>query len=120
MPWIFNSLRTVLVGWAPRGSQARTRPSSKTTVDGSVWALYRPTVSITRPSRGERWSATTTRQIGSCFPPTRVSLRRTDMRPRRVAPRLPRRPVRVPALVLPRLPHEHAEVGHLALPHALH
>src|SRR3954467_11409415 len=31
-------------------------------------------VSITRPSRGERWSATTTRQIGFFLPPTRVSL----------------------------------------------
>src|SRR5688500_6663484 len=30
-------------------------------------------VSITRPSRGERWSATTTRQIGFFLPPTRVS-----------------------------------------------
>src|SRR3954452_25225774 len=34
-------------------------------------------VSITRPSRGERWSATTTRQIGFFLPPTRVSLTRT-------------------------------------------
>src|SRR2546426_7926179 len=34
-------------------------------------------VSMTRPSRGERWSATTTRQIGFFFPPTRVSLSRT-------------------------------------------
>src|SRR3954453_962408 len=32
---------------------------------------------MTRPSRGERWSATTTRQIGFFFPPTRVSLTRT-------------------------------------------
>jgi hypothetical protein len=34
-------------------------------------------VSITRPSRGERWSATTTRQIGFFFEPTRVNLNRT-------------------------------------------
>src|SRR3954451_25116582 len=34
-------------------------------------------VSITRPSRGERWSATTTRQTGFFLPPTRVSLTRT-------------------------------------------
>src|SRR3954471_2814979 len=34
-------------------------------------------VSIARPSRGERWSATTTRQIGFFLPPTRVSLTRT-------------------------------------------
>src|SRR5215211_7508745 len=32
-----------------------------------------------RPSRGERWSATTTRQIGFFLPPTRVSRSRTDM-----------------------------------------
>src|SRR5204863_9323744 len=32
---------------------------------------------MARPSRGERWSATTTRQIGFFFPPTRVSLTRT-------------------------------------------
>src|ERR1700686_3461572 len=35
-------------------------------------------VSITRPSRGERWSATTTRHMGSLLPPTRVSLSLTD------------------------------------------
>src|SRR3954462_4190 len=34
-------------------------------------------VSITRPSRGERWSATTTRQIGFFLEPTRVNLSRT-------------------------------------------
>src|ERR671932_351171 len=34
-------------------------------------------VSITRPSRGERWSATTTRQTGFLRLPTRVSLTRT-------------------------------------------
>src|SRR5436305_11388999 len=32
---------------------------------------------MARPSRGERWSATTTRQIGFFLPPTRVSLTRT-------------------------------------------
>src|SRR4051794_28194572 len=32
---------------------------------------------MTRPSRGERWSATTTRQTGFFLPPTRVSLTRT-------------------------------------------
>src|SRR5688572_7695515 len=34
-------------------------------------------VSITRPSRGDRWSATTTLQIGFFLPPTRVSRTRT-------------------------------------------
>src|SRR5580692_5692591 len=32
---------------------------------------------MTRPSRLERWSATTTRQTGSLRPPTRVNLSRT-------------------------------------------
>src|SRR2546423_10706566 len=55
------------------------RSSSSTIVEGSVCALYWPTVSITRPSRFERWSAPTTRQIGFLRPPMRVSLSRTDM-----------------------------------------
>src|SRR5688572_28200897 len=42
-------------------------------VGGSVCGLYRPIVSMNRPSRGERRSATTTRHWGSFFPPTRVS-----------------------------------------------
>ena len=46
-------------------------------VDGLVWALYCPSTSMNRPSRGERWSAATTRQIGFFLPPTRVSLSRT-------------------------------------------
>src|SRR5271165_6058272 len=74
MPRMRRSLRTVSVGWAPRASQLRARSSSITIVEGSVWALYWPIVSITRPSRGERWSATTTRHIGCFLPPTRVSL----------------------------------------------
>src|SRR6476620_6780084 len=62
---------------------------------------------MTRPSRGERRSATTTRHTGSFFPPTRVSLMLTatwikpsdrKFRPRSLA-----------------LPHELAEVRHLAL-----
>src|SRR3954453_13298617 len=36
-------------------------------------------ISITRPSRGERWSAATTRQTGSLRPPMRVRRRRTAM-----------------------------------------
>src|SRR5919106_6672109 len=38
-----------------------------------------------RPSRGERWSATTTRQIGFFLLPTRVSRTRTDIERRRLA-----------------------------------
>ena len=78
MPWMRSSLRTVSEGCAPRASQLRARSSSITIVEGLVCALYWPIVSITRPSRGERWSATTTRQIGSFLPPTRVSLSLTD------------------------------------------
>src|SRR3954451_11317041 len=58
-----------------------------------------------RPSRGERWSATTTRQIGSFLPPTRVSLSRTAMRSFRASKRRRR---------LAGLPHERPEVRHLA------
>jgi len=39
--------------------------------------LYWPIVSIVRPSRGERLSATTIRQIGFFFEPTLLSLIRT-------------------------------------------
>src|SRR6188472_3322758 len=38
-----------------------------------------------RPSRGERWSATTTRQIGFFLLPTRVSRTRTDIGAERLA-----------------------------------
>src|SRR5918992_4357410 len=38
-----------------------------------------------RPSRGERWSATTTRQIGFFLPPTRVRRTRTDIGRKRLA-----------------------------------
>src|SRR5215210_4128346 len=61
---------------------------------------------MTRPSRGERRSATTTRQTGSFFPPTRVSRMETDMTARQDS-ELP-------------LPHELAEIGHLARAEALH
>src|SRR4051794_12898479 len=59
-----------------------------------------------RPSRGERWSATTTRQIGSFFPPTRVSLSRTDIAGQTTG--------------LATLAHERPEVGHAPLPELLH
>src|SRR3954453_8626600 len=63
-----------------------------------------------RPSRGERWSATTTRHTGAFLPPTRVSLSRTAIcsfrrkRRRRLAG----------------LSHERPEVGHLAAPDLAH
>src|SRR5215210_3227165 len=85
MPWILRSLRTWGVGCAPLDSQSRIRSSLRRIVDGSVCGLYCPIVSMKRPSRGERWSATTTRQIGFFLLPTRVSLTRTDMRRERLA-----------------------------------
>src|SRR5919112_5256969 len=111
MPWVLSSLRTCGVGWAPLLSQSRIRSSLRRIVDGSVCGLYWPTVSMKRPSRGERWSATTTRQIGSFLPPTRVSLSRTAMRSFRASKRRGR---------LAGLPHERPEVGHLAAPDLAH
>src|SRR5436309_8415722 len=77
MPWVRSNVATVLVGSAPRSSQCRARPSSITISEGSVCGLYCPIVSIVRPSRGERLSATTIRQIGFFLDPTRLSLIRT-------------------------------------------
>src|SRR5664279_1190717 len=121
MPCVRRSLRTVSDGCAPRASQSRMRSSLSTIVDGFVWALYCPTVSITRPSRLERWSATTTRQIGFLRPPTRVSLSLTAITSAEVS---------VPARHSPRggqmrwsssgVAHERTEVGHLALGHRAH
>src|SRR3712207_98850 len=79
------------------------RSSSSTIVDGSVCGLYRPTVSMNRPSRGERLSATTTRHTGSFFPPLRVSLMLTAIGRGSLAPS-----------------HQGAEVGHLALGEPAH
>src|SRR3954469_15084864 len=111
MPWVLSSLRTCGVGWAPLLSHSRIRSSLRTIVEGSVCGLYWPTVSMKRPSRGERWSATTTRQIGSFLPPTRVSLSRTAMRSFRASKRRRR---------LAGLPHERPEVRHLAAPDLAH
>src|ERR671933_882649 len=111
MPWVLSSLRTCGVGWAPLLSHSRIRSSFRRIVDGSVCGLYWPTVSMKRPSRGERWSATTTRQIGSFLPPTRVSLSRTAIRSFRASKRRRR---------LAGLPHERPEVGHLAAPDLAH
>src|SRR3954447_17348786 len=111
MPCVRRSLRTCGVGWAPLESHSRIRSSLRTIVEGSVCGLYWPTVSMKRPSRGERWSATTTRQIGSFLPPTRVSLSRTAMRSFRASKRRRR---------LAGLPHERPEVRHLAAPNLAH
>src|SRR4051812_44243453 len=59
---------------------------------------------MTRPSRGERESATTIRQIGSLRPPTRVSLIRTAIGADRLAT----------------LAHHGLQIGHLALAELLH
>src|SRR5215210_6683750 len=82
MPLVRSRVATVFVGRAPLSSQCFARSSSITIVDGSVCGLYWPIVSIVRPSRGERWSATTTRQIGFFFEPTRLSRMRTMRRER--------------------------------------
>src|SRR6476661_7933403 len=111
MPWMRRSLRTCSVGCAPLESQSRTRSSSTLIVEGSVCALYCPRISITRPSRGERWSAATTRQIGSFLPPTRVSLSRTA----KTNLLVDKRRVRLAAL-----PHHRPEIGHAAARDLLH
>src|SRR3954452_13873698 len=108
MPLVRSSVATVLVGRAPLSSQCFARSSSITISDGSGCGLYCPMVSIVRPSRGERWSATTTLQIGFFFDPTLRSLILTDMRRRRLEESLLH------------APHEGLGVGHLALRHLLH
>src|SRR3954453_20308614 len=97
-------------------------------VEGSVCALYCPIVSIVRPSRGERRSATTIRQIGFFLEPTLLSLIRTAMKTREVTDGPPfairhspseRRGAGggcLPAQLL----HELGGVGHLARGHPLH
>src|SRR5918993_893211 len=68
---------------------------------------------MTRPSRGDRRSATTTRQTGSFFPPTRGRRMETDLAAEaRRAEKGQNPPLS--------LPHERAEIGHLARAEALH
>ena len=55
------SFFTAGVGCAPWPIQWSARARSTSTMDGSVCGLYRPIVSMLRPSRGERESLTTTR-----------------------------------------------------------
>src|SRR6476469_5263605 len=84
MPLVRSSVATVSDGCAPCSSQCFARSSSRTIVEGSVCGLYWPIVSIVRPSRGERLSATTIRQIGFFFEPTLLSLILTAIGPGRV------------------------------------
>src|SRR3954454_23742957 len=107
MPWVFRSFWTGSEGWAPLLIQYRIRSSLRTIVDGSVCGLYRPSVSMNRPSRGERRSATTTRHWGSFFPPTRVSRMLTAISAEQDSVRS--QPTGSP------LAHQLAEIGHLAL-----
>src|SRR5439155_20737753 len=73
----FRSFRTASDGSAPLPSQSFTFSSSNSISEGSCCGLYRPTISMNLPSRGERESATTTRYTGFFFDPTRVNLIRT-------------------------------------------
>src|SRR3954454_14666775 len=114
MPLVRSNVATVSEGWAPCSSQWRARSSSSTIVDGSVCGLYWPMVSIVRPSRGERLSATTIRQIGFFLDPTRLSLIRTAMDCGRLAPAYLR------ARRGPRHLGELLWVGHLAGGHVAH
>src|SRR3954454_3751267 len=113
MPWVFRSFWTGSEGWAPLLIQYRIRSSLRTIVDGSVCGLYRPSVSMNRPSLGERRSATTTRHCGSFFPPTRVSRMLTAISAEQDSD------CAIGAEGLPRLKsaltHQLTQVGHLAL-----
>src|SRR5262249_35574767 len=72
-----SSFCTASEGCAPFPSQSFTFSSSNSINEGSCCGLYRPTISMNLPSRGERESATTTRYTGFFFDPTRVNLIRT-------------------------------------------
>src|SRR4051795_7006568 len=108
MPLVRSRVATVFVGRAPFSSQCLARSSSITISEGSGCGLYWPIVSIVRPSRGERWSATTTLQIGFFLLPTLRSRILTDMRRRRLEDRSTH------------APHQLLRVGHLALGELLH
>src|SRR3954468_15806127 len=126
MPLLRSSFLTVPVGCAPFWSQCRARSSSMTISEGWVCGLYRPIVSMKRPSRGERWSATTTRQIGFFLLPTRVRRSRTDIEPGEVSGgwRSPaaRQLLQVGHLALPGVANQLLHLGELLdeLPHRLH
>src|SRR5687768_12695178 len=100
MPLVRSRVATVGVGLAPWSSQCCARCSSSSMSEGSCCGLYWPIVSIVRPSRGERRSATTIRQIGFFFEPTLLSLIRTmrSVRLAALAPPGPQQPVHVAEL----------------------
>src|SRR3954447_4534580 len=112
MPCVRSSLRTCGVAVAPLASQSRTRSSSTLIVDGSVCGLYWPRISIVRPSRGERESAATMRQIAFLRAPTRVSRSRTAMK---FLARSRKRRGRLAGLA-----HQGLDVGHAPAPDLLH
>src|SRR5215207_4957640 len=118
MPWVLRSFWTGSDGEAPFESQYWIRSSLRTMVEGSVCGLYRPRVSMNRPSRGERRSATTTRHWGSFFPPTRVSRMLTAISARQdseLRTRPPDSAHRGVGCADSALPHDLPEIGHLAL-----
>ena len=110
MPLVRSSRATVCDGAAPWESQWRARSSSTTMSEGSVCGLYWPIVSIVRPSRGERLSATTMRQIGFLREPTRLSLIRTAIGPQVTEDAAPRGRQQAE-----RSAHQLLRVRHLAL-----
>src|SRR4051795_2518013 len=70
-----------------------------------------------RPSRGERWSETTTRQIGFFFDPTRVRRTLTDIGRERLAEAAGR--ARCAPMLLPSA-GQLLQGGHLSAGHLLH
>jgi hypothetical protein len=60
-PVAVRSFCTCSVGWAPCASHASAFSPSMSMNDGSWRGAYLPMISMKRPSRGERPSATTTR-----------------------------------------------------------
>src|SRR3954454_23439158 len=89
MPLVRSNPATVSEGWAPCSSQCRARSSSISINEGFVCGLYWPIVSIVRPSRGGRLSATTMRQIGFFLEPPRLSLILTSLCAGRLQNRAP-------------------------------
>ena len=71
-PVVARSFCTCSVGCAPLRSHASAESASMETRDGSSRGAYWPMISMNRPSRGERPSATTTRYVGCFFFPTRM------------------------------------------------
>src|SRR3954469_1195679 len=65
---------TASVGWGPTPSQYCARSLSTSMKDGSSLGWYLPMVSIDRPSRLVRASATTLREYGARILPRRMSL----------------------------------------------